>query len=152
MSVRAAASPRHRPCPCHASNGYRTRSNHSPGTAPARGLSRLSSARLYTRRRSRGVMRSLGWNDSCSVTPAARLLPRAGLGRTEHWKERGEDKSQRTVWGARTCCPRGPDPERADQLPTSMPSGELPPRTRSNRSGLWLFQKEEPMGAGGLVQ
>lgn len=26
-----------------------------------------------------------------------------------------------------------------------------PLKTRSNRSGLWLLQKEEPMGAGGLV-
>lgn len=49
-------------------------------------------------------MQSLRWDDSCSVTSAARLLPRARLGGTEHWKEKREGMSEQ-VWG-RTSRPR----------------------------------------------
>ena len=49
-------------------------------------------------------MQSLRWDDACSVTSAARLLPRARLGGTEHWKEKREGSSEQ-VWG-RTSQPR----------------------------------------------
>lgn len=51
------------------------------------------------------------------VTPAARLLPRAGLGRTEHWKERGEDRGQRTVRGGQDLLPTGPWPRAGRPAP-----------------------------------
>lgn len=55
-------------------------------------------------------MQSLGWNDSCSVTSAARLPRRARLGRTEHCKEEKGERSKPSA-GQDMPAQGGPGPE-----------------------------------------
>lgn len=56
-------------------------------------------------------MQSLGWNDSCSVTSAARLPRRARLGRTEHCKEKEKGERSKPSAGQDMPAQGGPGPE-----------------------------------------
>lgn len=68
-------------------------------------------------------MQSLGWNDSCSVTSAARLPLRARLGGAEHCKEKARGERSKHSVGQDLPAQGGPSREAVLSQAESRPPG-----------------------------